>query len=192
MTSLYEDIEKFHEYGLWLPSRTIKLDLLSEDASDVEINHAGAARFFKNLLILEELGNEPIRVYINCPGGLELDGIAVYDAIKSSKCHMTGIVLGQAQSMGAIILQAFDHRIALPSSYFMLHDGSDTLSGNVRDIEKTVEANKALRLEGYKALSQRTGKEAAYWNRKLATDYILSAPQALTENLIDEILDKRD
>lgn len=178
-------ISQFHEYGLHVPSRTIMLQL---DSDDNEVNHNAADRVIKNLHILELLDHTPIRVYLNCPGGSVTDGMAIYDAILACTSRITGLVLGEASSMGALILQAFDRRIAYKWSRFMLHDGENSVSGNWRDVEKAVESDRLFRLDSYRILAEATGKPAKYWQRKLANDYYLNAQQALEENLIDEIL----
>jgi ATP-dependent protease ClpP protease subunit len=90
--------------------------------------------------------------------------------------------------MGALILCAFDRRLAYPASRFMLHDGTTEVSGTIRDVEKDVESDRLSRLDQYRILAEATGKPAKYWARKLANNYHLSAEQALAEGLIDEII----
>jgi ATP-dependent Clp protease protease subunit len=187
-----ENIEQFHNNGLWIPSRTIKLEVeVLEGETEPELTHKAASQFFKNLQILEDLNSDPIRVYMNCPGGSVTAGMAIYNAIDSSPCRVTGIVLGEAASMGSVLLQAFDWRVAFPYSRFMLHDGSTEISGTVRNIEKAIEFDKADRLEMYRIFAKRTGQKSTYWSRKLQQDYYLNAKQALDEGLIDEIWTKR-
>ena len=186
MGDLHENLTAFHEHGLWIPSRTIELRLHGED--DPELDHRTAGQFLRNLTVLESLSDEPIRVMMNCPGGSVVDGMAMFDAIQASKCETTCVVLGEAASMGAILLQAFTHRHSMPSARFLLHDGSDEQKGTIRDIEVAVAFGKRAREEDYRILAERTGKPAAYWRKKLAQDYILSAGEALNEGLIDEIL----
>lgn len=184
--SLDPHAEMFHVHGLHIKSRTI---YLQQDEGDSEVNHNMAARCIKNLHVLQQL--DPygsVEVLMNCPGGSTTDGMAIYDAIKAFPGHVTGKVLGEASSMGAIILQAFDKRQAYSWARFLLHDGSMEVSGTLRDVERQVEAEKILRIETYRIYAERTGKPAKYWNRKLNHDLILSAQQALEEGLIDEII----
>jgi ATP-dependent Clp protease protease subunit len=183
MTKEIDDITAFHNHNLYIPSRTIVLRLPSG-----EIDHESADEFIKNIHILEQLNHDPIRVFLNCPGGSVIDGTAIYSAILACPALVTGIVLGEASSMGALILCAFDRRLAYPASRFMLHDGTTEVSGTIRDVEKDVESDRLSRLDQYRILAEATGKPAKYWARKLANNYHLSAEQALAEGLIDEII----
>lgn len=187
MSDLHENLTAFHDHGLWIPSRTIYLELGGGD--DAELNHETAAKFIKNFTVLETLDSTAeIRVYINCPGGSVIDGMAMFDVVKGSSCDTVGVVMGEASSMAAILLQAFTRRQAFPYARILLHDGIDSQSGNVRDIEKSIEWGRKQRAEDYRILAERTGKDPSYWRKKLACDYILSASEALEERLIDEIL----
>lgn len=188
-----DEIELFHEHGLHIPSRTIKLDQdeLLEDAG-VTIGPKTASRLIKNLHVLTHISKEPITILMNSPGGSVADGMAMFDAIKYNPCHITIIVLGEACSMAPIILQAADHRLAYPFSRFMLHEGETGYAGHSRDFEKNAEEGKVLRLMTYKILSERTGKKSSYWARKLSRDWFLSAQEALEEGLIDEIIQAQE
>jgi ATP-dependent Clp protease, protease subunit len=186
-----DNIAQFHEYGIYVPGRTIKLDLDGSDSDDptsVEVGPATASKLIKNLIALDSINHEPITIIMNCPGGNVVDGLAIYDAICASKSHVTIQVLGEASSMGAFILQAADHRQMYPFSRLMLHDGSISVAGNHVDVEKSIEHEKYWRFRMYKMLEHRTGVSSQYWKRKMQTDWFLSAEQALKEKLIDEII----
>ena len=176
-------IAEFHDYGICVPSRTVNVEL----GDDEEVNWHTANGFIKNIHILELLGDKPIKVLINCPGGSVTSGMAIYDALKASKCQTVGYVYGEASSMGSVILQACTRRIAMPSSYFLLHDGETSVSGNLRDVEARVEADRKERLHCYRIYAQRTGKPAKYWYGKLSKDFVLFAEDALKEGIVDEI-----
>jgi ATP-dependent Clp protease protease subunit len=94
--------------------------------------------------------------------------------------------------MGAVILQAADERIMHSNSIMMLHDGSTALEGSARDVENWSEYLKRQRQLSYKILASRTKHTAKYWERKCATDYILTAEKALAEGLIDKICGWQD
>lgn len=134
-----EDIAILHQYGLHIPSRTIFLrrNDYTAEGSDPGVDHLLATGFLKNLLFLEDLSKDPIKVVLSTPGGLEVDGMAIYDAIVNSNCHITTTVQGEACSMGSYILQAADHRIMAPHSIMMLHHGSS--NGVGLDHKKTAE-----------------------------------------------------
>lgn len=180
-------IDQFHEYGIHVPSRTIKFDLDIDDEGGVDVGPQAASKIIKNLTILESINSEPITIIMNCPGGHVIDGLAIYDAILACKSHITIKVLGQASSMGAWILQAADERVAYPFSRFMLHEGFNAVEGHAIDVEKAVEHDKYWRYRFYKILSDRCGKATKYWQRKIARDWFLNADQALAEKLIDRI-----
>jgi ATP-dependent Clp protease, protease subunit len=181
-------VDQFHEYGLHIPSRTIKFELDTDESGAVEVGPVSAATMIKNLLILEHINAEPITIIMNCPGGSVTDGLAIYDAISAAKSHITIKVLGEASSMGAWILQAADERVAYPFSRIMLHEGPNSVEGHAIDVEKAVDYDKLMRFKFYKILEQRCGKTSRYWARKIARDWFLTAEQALEENLIDRII----
>lgn len=121
-----DDVDKFHDYSLYIPKRTIFVG--SEDFS-LEHGESGtdglmAERIIKNLTILEGLSNDPITVLMNNIGGDEYHGYAIYDAIKACRSHVVIKVLGHAMSMGSIILQAGDERIMAQNSRQMIHYGT--------------------------------------------------------------------
>lgn len=182
-----EYVDAYHTHGLWIPARKIYLKAGgSED--DPEIDYRSAEQLIKNIDILHALGQEPITVVINTPGGSDTDAKAIYDVVKDSPCHMIGVGVGEVSSSGVTILQAFDQRKAYRSTYFLVHDGSNSASGNARDVERQVEASRQIRLDYYRLLEKSTGKAHQYWARKLQTDYVLNAEQALSEGLIDEVI----
>jgi ATP-dependent Clp protease protease subunit len=170
--------------GLHTPSRRIYL----KSSEDNELDHETAAQCIKNLHILEALNSDPIEIWINTPGGDEVSGYAIYDVVSKSQCRIIGVAVGECSSAGTLVLQACDVRTAYPSTYFLYHDGSISVSGSMRDVEAQTDANRSSRLRYYQILSDRTGKPASYWNRKLAKDLCLTAEQALQEHLIDEII----
>lgn len=121
-----DDIDRFHDYSLYIPKRTIYIG--SEECS-VEHGESGtdgamAERAVKNLTILDSLSADPITIIMNNIGGDEYHGFAIYDAIKSCQSEVKVIVMGHAMSMGSIILQAADERIMAPTSRQMIHYGT--------------------------------------------------------------------
>lgn len=129
-----DDIDKFHDYGIYIPKRTVYVGSIEADIQHGESGTDAALAEFtiKNLLILEAMSAEPITVIMNNFGGDETHGLAIYDAIKQCKSHVTIQVLGSAESMGSIILQAADERIMSPTSIQMLHYGEWSFSGHAK------------------------------------------------------------
>jgi ATP-dependent Clp protease protease subunit len=182
-----DHIAQFQEHGLWVPGRILWLENGGAE-DDPELDHSSASKLIKNLKVLESLGSGPITLYINCGGGSEIDGMAIYDMLKRSSCKIIGVVTGEASSMGSVVLQACSVRQATENAYFLLHDGTTEQKGSVRDVEARVEGDRKARLNCYRIYAERTGKPSKYWYRKLSKDLILFAKDALKENLIDEII----
>lgn len=106
--------DQFFDWGLHAPARTICLtSAIDQDTADY---------FLKAISILST-STEPIKILMNCEGGDEYHGLAIYDAIVSSKSHITIEVYGHAMSMGSWILQAADERAMAPRATMMLHYG---------------------------------------------------------------------
>lgn len=173
-----EPIDCFFSNGLWLPGRTLTLGSVDKDEY---------FRIRKGLTVLSS-SLEPLTIIMNSDGGSAVDGMAIYGAISRLSNHVTILVEGEASSMGAVILQAADHRLADRHAVFMLHDGSDgVLDVHARDFEKRGEESKRTREEMYQIFAEKTGKPKAYFRRKLAHDWYLTAEEALKEGLIDGI-----
>lgn len=120
-----DDIDKFHEYGLHVPTRTVSLETSPNDEGDeLGVGYAMAQRAIKNLWILDHISDAPITVLINTGGGEEQQGMAIFDAIQACRSRVTGLVTCEASSMGSVILQACDERVGRPSSAVMYHSGA--------------------------------------------------------------------
>lgn len=121
-----DDVDKFHDADIYIPTRTIYMGSEHEDPEHGEsgTDSQMAKKFVKNMHILESLSNDPITVIMNNPGGEEYNGLAIFDAIKMAKSHVTVIAYGHAMSMGSIIIQAADERVMAPNSRMMIHEGT--------------------------------------------------------------------
>lgn len=113
-----------------------------------EVNSASAGVVVAQLLYLE--GQDPekdISLYINSPGGVITDGMAIYDTMQYIKCDVSTICLGMAASMGAFLLAAGakGKRFALPNSEIMIHQPSGGAQGQATDI--SIHANHILRIK---------------------------------------------
>lgn len=177
-------IDFFYDYNLLLETRTLYL------GSD--INEHTSADIVKGLRILEHSSIElPITIVINSHGGDEEDGYAIYDAIKSSQCHITGEVLGQASSMSSIILQACDVRVMHPNAICLVHDGDKEFSEGERvkpaEEEENAKWSKYSRYRMYKIYAGRSNKPVKFWDKVCKSDYIMTAQECLEFGFIDEI-----
>lgn len=153
------------------------------------VNRAMLERVTNFCLRLAQTG-DPAQILLNTPGGSVVDGLAIHDLLSALDNHLTIRVVGEACSMGAVILQAADHRAMAKHAVLMLHDGSqETGEMTVRDLEKYTAARKKDRAMFYRIFADRTGKPAKHFRTRMANDWYLYAKEALTEGLVDEILD---
>ena len=142
------------------------------------------------LLFLEsEDQDKDIMLYINSPGGIVTSGLAIYDTMQYLKAPVSTICIGQAASMGAVLLAAGTKgkRFALPSSRIMLHQGSGGFRGNTPDVEIQVKEMLTLtdRLMGI--LAEHTGQGADKVKKDAERDYFMSAVDAKAYGIIDAV-----
>jgi ATP-dependent Clp protease protease subunit len=142
------------------------------------------------LLFLEsEDQDKDIMLYINSPGGIVTSGLAIYDTMQYLKAPVSTICIGQAASMGAVLLAAGTKgkRFALPNSRIMLHQGSGGFRGNTPDVEIQVKEMLTLtdRLMGI--LAEHTGQEADKVKKDAERDYFMSAEEAKGYGIIDAV-----
>lgn len=146
------------------------------------------------LLFLEaEDPDRDISLYINSPGGSITAGLAIYDTIQFVKNDVTTICIGQAASMGALLLAAGSHgkRFALPNSRILIHQPAITgLSGQATDID--IHAREILRMRETtnKILAKHTGQGMERIQRDVERDYIMDSEQAKEYGIIDQIIEK--
>ena len=128
--------ENMHSYNVDTKQREIYLHgHHGSFDDDPGVEYRMSTTFIKNIRHLDSQKNEPILVHMHSIGGNWGDGMAIYDAIKLAKSHVTILVYGQAESMSSIILQAADNRIMMPNAYFMSHYGSSCASGSYLDTQ---------------------------------------------------------
>ena len=159
-----------------------------------EVNSASAGVVVAQLLYLE--GQDPekdISLYINSPGGVITDGMAIYDTMQYIKCYVSTICLGMAASMGAFLLAAGTKgkRFALPNSEIMIHQPSGGAQGQATDI--SIHANHILRVKDKlnQILSERTGQPLDVVKRDTERDNFMTAQEALEYGLIDKVIEHR-
>ena len=146
------------------------------------------------LLFLEaEDAESDIAFYINCPGGLVSSGLAVYDTIQYLKAEVQTICIGQASSMGAVLLAAGakGKRFALPHSRIMIHQPMGGAEGQATDIK--IQAEEILRMKKQlnSILAKNTGQTLKKIEADTERDNYLTSKEAKTYGLIDSILTKR-
>ena len=185
-----DSLDRLFDYGFHIETRTIYLG----DSEDYQVGAEMSKNLIKSFLAFNLTPDKPVKIYLNTVGGDTAHGWAIYDIIKSSPCHVTIEVIGQAMSMGAIILQAADERVMHKNSVIMLHDPSSTFDdAKSRDLEAWTEFGKKVeRPKMYDILSERTGKPAHFWEKRMVNDYILTAEEAIEEGLADKIFGDKE
>lgn len=146
------------------------------------------------LLFLEaEDPDKDIYIYINSPGGVITSGLAIYDTLRYIKPDVSTICLGQAASMGAVLLAAGTKgkRFAVPNARIMIHQPLGGFQGQARDIE--IHAKEILRLKMTlnEILSEATGKSIEQLENDSDRDFFMSSLEAKEYGLIDEVITKR-
>lgn len=146
------------------------------------------------LLFLEaEDPDREIFIYINSPGGVITSGLAIFDTIKYIKPDVSTICLGQAASMGAVLLAAGTKgkRFAVPNARIMIHQPLGGFQGQAKDIE--IQAREILRLKRIlnEILSEATGKSIDQIETDSDRDFFMSSKEAKEYGLIDEVISKR-
>jgi ATP-dependent Clp protease protease subunit len=146
------------------------------------------------LLFLEsEDPDKGINLYINSPGGSVTAGLAIYDTMQYVKCPVSTICVGQAASMGALLLLAGakGKRYALPNSRIMIHQPLGGAQGQATDID--IQAKEILRLRSYinGLIVKHTGHTIERIEKDTERDYFMSAEDARQYGLIDEVVEKQ-
>lgn len=137
--------DDFFDYSIDYRHRIIYLGNTAKNEEDNEVDAHMAEQVIKGLLCLDIASERPITIIINTPGGCVTQGMAIYDAIRSCTNHVTGVVYGEASSMGSVILQACDHRLLSPHSVVMIHNGSISLDQKVEDAERAIDLDRKYR-----------------------------------------------
>jgi ATP-dependent Clp protease protease subunit len=146
------------------------------------------------LLFLEsENPNKDIHLYINSPGGVVSAGLSIYDTMQFINCDVSTICVGQAASMGALLLAGGTKgkRFALPHSRIMVHQPSAGYQGQVTDISIHAEEVIALKRRLNEIMSKHTGQSFETIERDLERDNFMSADAAVEYGIIDTVLAQR-
>ena len=146
------------------------------------------------LLFLEaEDPESDISLYLNCPGGLVTSGMAIYDTIQYLKPDVQTICIGQATSMGAVLLAsgASGKRQALPHARIMIHQMMGGFSGQAEDID--IQAREIIRMTDVlnDVLARHTGHKIKKIVQDTQRDYYFSSQEAKEYGIIDEVMQNR-
>ena len=159
-----------------------------------QIHDALANTVVAQLLFLEaEDPEKEISVYINCPGGSVSAGLAIYDTLQFIRPDVTTYCLGQASSMGAVLLAAGAEgkRFALPNSTIMIHQPMGGFSGQESDIRIRAREIMRIRSRLTAILARHTGKTAEEIANDIERDHFLTADEAKDYGLVDAVIEHR-
>lgn len=161
---------------------------------DGEIDDVSADLVIAQLLFLESQDpDKDIDIYINSPGGLVTAGLAIYDTMQYIKPDIKTICVGQAASMGALLLAGGTQgkRYALPSSRILIHQPWGGVQGQASDI--SIQAKEIIRLKKLTIdyFAYHTGKSVDVIAQDMERDFFLSAQEAKEYGIIDTILERK-
>jgi len=146
------------------------------------------------LLFLEsENPDKDINLYINSPGGVVTAGMAIYDTMQFIKPDVSTICVGQAASMGSLLLAAGSKgkRYALPNSRIMIHQPLGGFQGQASDIEIHAKETLTIKEKLNSILSRHTGQSIEQVTRDTDRDNFKSAAEAKVYGLVDEVIEQR-
>lgn len=158
-----------------------------------EINKDLADRVIKDLLVLENESDEPIKVFINSPGGDVDAGYAIFDMIRFINAPVTTIGMGLVASAAILILLSVpkERRVGLPNSSYLIHQPMSGMKGVATDIEIHAKQLEKIRIKINNLISNETGKDLDTVALNTDRDYWMDAEESLQYGLISKIVDQR-
>ena len=142
------------------------------------------------LFLVSDNRNQDINIYINSPGGSVTAGLAIYDTMQFVQCDIATFCIGQASSMGAVLLAAGSagKRHALPHSRIMIHQPWGGARGTAEDINIQAQEISKLKKQLTSILSKHTDKDEAQVAKDCDRDFFLSAAEAKEYGIVDEVV----
>ena len=158
-----------------------------------EIDKKMAEKVVSQLLMLEAENDDPIKVFIDSPGGDVDSAYAIFDMIRFVKPKVTMIAMGLAASAGVLVLLAGDkeNRFGFPNSHYLIHQPLSGIRGVATEIEIHAKEIEKTRQKINALIAKETGKSLAQVEKDTDRDYWLSAEEALDYGLISKIISNR-
>ena len=159
------------------------------------INDAVSTLVVAQLLFLEaENPKKEVSMYINSPGGVVSSGLAIYDTMQYIKPEVSTLCIGQAASMGSLLLAAGapNKRFSLPNSRIMVHQPSGGFQGQASDIERHAQEILSLRSRLNDIYVKHTGQSLKSIEKALDRDTFMTASDSKEFGIIDKVVDSRD
>jgi len=159
-----------------------------------QINKELAEKTIRQLLLLEDIGEDPIRIFIDSPGGDADAGYAIFDMIRFIKPQVWTIGMGLVASAAAIIQLAApkDRRVGLPNSHYLIHQPLSGIRGVATDIEIHAKELEKLRERINQLISSETGNPTAQVEKDTDRDYWMNASEAVKYGLISKVITNRN
>jgi len=159
-----------------------------------QINKELAEKTIRQLLLLEDMSDDPIRIFIDSPGGDADAGYAIFDMIRFIKPQVWTIGMGLVASAAAIIQLAApkERRVGLPNSHYLIHQPLSGIRGVATDIEIHAKELEKLREKINALIAQETGTPAAQVEKDTDRDYWMSADEAVKYGLISKVIVNRN
>src|SRR3984885_3996902 len=158
------------------------------------VNDNMASLVCAQLLFLEsENPDKEIFMYINSPGGVVTSGLSIYDTMQYIKPKVATLCMGQAASMGSLLLTAGEPgmRYALPNARIMIHQPSGGFRGQATDIEIHAKEIISLKARLNQIYVKHTGQKLAHIEKNMERDNFLNAEAAKEFGLVDQVIEKR-
>jgi ATP-dependent Clp protease, protease subunit len=158
-----------------------------------EINKALAQRVISRLVLFEDASEEPIKVFIDSPGGDADAGYAIFDMMRFVRPPVYMVGMGLVASAAAIILLAAprDRRIALPNSHYLIHQPLSGMRGVATDIEIHAREIERMRIRINKLIAAETGQPLDKVGKDTDRDYWMTAEEAIEYGLVSRVVTKR-
>jgi ATP-dependent Clp protease, protease subunit len=158
-----------------------------------EINKQLAERVIRSLILLEEESADPIKVYIDSPGGDADAGYAIFDMMRFVKPQITMIGMGLVASAAAIIILASPRelRIGLPNSHYLIHQPMSGTRGVATEIEIHAKEIEKLRIKINRLIADETGQPIEKVGKDTDRDYWMNAEEAVSYGLLSKVIKTR-
>ena len=159
-----------------------------------EINKELAEKTIRQLLLLEDMGTEPIRIFIDSPGGDADAGYAIFDMIRFVKPDVWTVGMGLVASAAAIIQLAAprERRVGLPNSHYLIHQPLSGIRGVATDIEIHARELEKLREKINSLIAGETGHPFEQVEKDTDRDYWMNAVEAVSYGIINRVITNRD
>jgi len=159
-----------------------------------EINKELAEKTIRQLLLMEDMNGEPIRIFIDSPGGDADAGYAIFDMIRFVKPDVWTIGMGLVASAAAIIQLASpkERRVGLPNSHYLIHQPLSGIRGVATDIEIHAKELEKLREKINRLIAEETGNPHDQVEKDTDRDYWMNAAEAVNYGLISRVITNRD